>query len=267
MTRKLLNKSSCFNTNFRTAAFSIVMVTFAVGNAQSADVGKQHSGSLNARGLIRPLQQAFIAVDTPLRVTKILVREAQTFNKGDTILIFDCERLEAEAEAAEAVFREMALTLESNTYLQKRGAIGRNDVEISHARFDRAVAEVKSLKARLRDCRFIAPFSGRVSELTINAYETPQSGKPFLGLVDETNFEIDLIVPSKWLRTLAVGARFSFEVDETRRIYAARIMRTGAVVDPVSQTVKVIAGFEQADDRVQSGMSGTAVFDDRGNER
>ncbi|HRD76201.1 MAG TPA: efflux RND transporter periplasmic adaptor subunit [Hyphomicrobiaceae bacterium] len=215
---------------------------------------------LPIRGIVRPLQQAMIAADISARIAAIRFREAQGFKKGDRLVEFDCERLEAEAAAADALWRETKLSLESNSYLEKRGAAGRIDVEISRARADKAGSEAAALKARLKQCVIIAPYDGRVAELTINEHEFPSAGKPFISIVATGEFEIDLIVPSHWLKTLTPGATFTFAVDETGQSHAAHVLRIGAAVDPVSQTVKVIATFLEKGRAVLPGMSGTATF-------
>ena len=104
----------------------------------------------------------------------------------------------------------------------------------------------------------MAPFDGRITELKINEHEIPVSGQPFLTLVDETHFEIDLILPSTALRTLEPGESFQFRIDETGASYVAKLLRIGAAVDPVSQTIKAIGAFEAPDRRIIAGMSGTA---------
>lgn len=215
---------------------------------------------LPIRGIVRPVHQAAISVDLPVRVTKLHFREAQAFKKGDVLVTLDCERLTAEQAAMEAVHREMRLVLESNTYLDRRGAIGKVEVEVSRARVDKAKAEAQALAARLRQCTVTAPFDGRIAELKINEHEIPASGQPFISIVDETTFEIDLIVPSAWLKSLVAGTTFKFIVDETGLSYTAQVLRIGAAVDPVSQTVKLIAAFAHRDGRVLAGMSGTATF-------
>lgn len=214
--------------------------------------------AMPVRGIVRPLHQAAIATDLAARVAEIGFREAEAFRKGDVLVRFDCERLEAEHRAAEAVHREMQLALDSNLYLDKRGAIGKIDVEVSKARLDKAGAEAAALAARIKQCVVKAPFDGRVAGLTINEHEIPATSKPFLEIVEERAFEIDLIVPSNWLRRIGAGTRFTFTIDETGRKYAAEVLRVGASVDPVSQTVKVIAGFLERDEKVLAGMSGSA---------
>ncbi len=236
------------------------LMAAALAETPAQATSDQRRTTLPIRGIVRPLNQAVISVDLPVRVAKLHVREAQAFRKGSVLVAFDCERLSAEHAALAAVHREMQLVLDSNTYLDKRGAIGKVDVEVSRSRVAKAEADAKGLAARLKQCSVVAPYDGRVTELRINEHEIPAGGQPFMSIVDETAFEIDLIVPSVWLRTLMPGARLSFTIDETGRSYQAAVSRIGAAVDPVSQTVKVIAEFAELDDRVLAGMSGTAKF-------
>ena len=210
------------------------------------------------RGVVRPVNQASISIDLPFRVQKLHAREAQAFKKGDVLVTFDCERIRAEHAAAAALSREMELGLKSQSYLDARGAAGKLDVEISRARFDKAQAEAAGIAARLKLCTVVAPFDGRISELKINENEVPANGQPFISLVDETSFEIDLIVASSAIRSIEAGTKFTFTIDETSRTYAAIVLRIGAAVDPVSQSVKLIAGFTEKDGGIIAGMSGTA---------
>lgn len=243
--------------------FGLVVAAAVAGAAVPAGPGNTARAEASVgqvRGLVRPVHQSSIANDLGVRVERLNVREAQPFKAGDVLLSFDCERLEAEHAAADATFREMQLTLDSNLYLDARGAVGKLDVEVSRARADKAGAEARALKARLKQCKLVAPFDGRVVELTINEHEIPAPGKPFITLVDETKYEIDLIVPSSYLRHLQTGGTFTYRVDETGRDYEAQILRIGAAVDPVSQTVKIIAAFIKPDAHLLSGMSGTALI-------
>lgn len=236
----------------------ILSLLLSASPATAAGGQPQYKTSMPIRGIVRALHQASISIDLPVRVAKIHYREAQSFKKGATLVTFDCERLQAEYDAAEAVHREMKLGLDSQSYLDKRGAVGKLDVEISRARADKAHAEAMAIGARLKQCTVVAPFDGRITELKVNEHEVPPSGQPFIGLVEESQYEIDLILPSQALRAIEPGSKFAFTIDETGRTYQATILRLGASVDPVSQSVKVIAGFDAGDGRVLAGMSGSA---------
>lgn len=233
----------------------------AAGSVRATEPGLSAADeAVPVRGIIRALDQAALSTELQARVDKIGFREGQAFKKGELLISFDCERYRAETQSAEAVAREMQLTLESNQQLEKFRAVGKHDVEISRARVDKAEAEARSLKSRLQFCEIFAPYDGRVAELTINQYEQPQPNKPFLVIVGNSRLEVEIIVPSYWLNWIVPGTPLTFGVDETKGSYAATVVRIGATVDAVSQMVKVIATFNDPVVDVLPGMSGAAQF-------
>lgn len=249
-----------------TRSFRRVVGCCAVAASFAVLVGRGSGAELRAdaaavvRGIVRPVRQASIGTDLPARISRLHFREAEAFKQGNILVSFDCERMRAEQAASLASAREMKLTFESQAYLERRGAVGKLDVEIARARFDKADAEAGALGARVKQCEIVAPFDGRVTELKINEHELPSGGQPFISIVEESRFEIDLIVPSQSLRYLRAGATFEFRIDETARAYRVELLRTGAIVDPVSQSVKVIAGFVDPDAAIIAGMSGSAAW-------
>ncbi len=250
------------------AALTLLMMALPAGHDTGSAVQAGEAVATSAadddevpvRGVVRALDQSALSTDLVARVLTIGFREGEAFKAGDLLIAFDCERYRAEAQSAEAVHREMQLTLNSNMHLQKFSAVGKSEVEISRARVDKAEAEARSLQSRLHQCEIKAPFDGRVAELSINAHEQPQTGKPFLVIVGNSRLEIELILPSHWLTWVKPGLEFAFKVDETRHAYKARVLRTGAAVDAVSQMIKVIAVFEEPVSDVLPGMSGAAQF-------
>lgn len=118
---------------------------------------------------------------------------------------------------------------------------------------------------RVGQCKIKAPYGGRVIEVAVNEHETVPSDKEILSILNDSNLEIELIVPSNWLNWLSIGEAFSFAIDETGKTIDATVSKLGAVVDPVSQTIKLTGKFEGNLDGVLSGMSGTALFKQDGN--
>jgi membrane fusion protein, multidrug efflux system len=216
------------------------------------------------RGIIRAVETASISTELSMRIASIGYLEGDHFKKGDVLVEFDCRRPRAELAASEAQHHEMRLTLENNRILQKSHAVGRHDLDVSASRVVKAAAEAEALRVRLDQCRLLAPYDGRVLELSLHALETPQPGKPFIGIVADSRIEIDLVVPSHWVRWMVIDAPLTFAVDETGTVHQARIKRIGAAVDPISQTIKIVAAFDRATSAILSGMSGTAEFSKSG---
>ena len=228
----------------------------------SADFAFANDAATPVRGVVRPAARAMISTDLQAQVSATKFKEGDPFKKGDVLIEFNCRRHEAELAAAEAQMLEMKLLLNNNVELDKLKAVGRTDVEVSRARLKKAEAEANGLRARIEQCRVVAPFDGRISELGIEAFEMPQAGKPFLTIIEDRKLEIELIVPSDWLKWVKAGTAFTFAVDETKGSYSARVTRIGAEVDAVSQTIKVMGVFDgdTPPDGILSGMSGNAGF-------
>jgi membrane fusion protein, multidrug efflux system len=269
-TSVLTAKSNWLSVKTATAACAAAALFVGAAAAQTATpvVQGQATAPLSpkdpVRGIIRSVESAQISSELPMRIARIAFQEGERFRKGDLLVDFDCRKPRAELAAAEALQHEMKLTLDNNRVLQKVQAVGRHDLQVSQARVAKASAEADALRVRIDQCRLTAPYNGRVLELSVHEHETPQPGKPFIGIVAEGKVEIDLVVPSQWIRWLKVGSRLSFSVDETQSAHPATVKRIGAAVDPISQTVKIVAEFEAADTPVLPGMSGTAEFANSG---
>ena len=212
------------------------------------------------RGIVRAVSEAWISSDLGFEIVELPVREGDTFAKGDRLAAFDCEGLRAEAKAAEAKHQAESLTYENNKKLAELKAAGRFEVGLSKARENEMAAQVEAYRIRLGHCELLAPFPGRVSELRVHAHEVPDRNQPLMHIIDMSGLEIDIILPSTWLRWLKPDTEFSMRIDETGKTHEARIVRIGAAVDPVSQTIKVVARFTGDSAGILPGMSGTAAF-------
>lgn len=255
------------NSHVRSLAMLLVLsVAASAGPAsaqQTASGPKTASGPASVetvRGVIRAAREVTLAADIAARVKSAPLRDGDSFKQGDVLIAFDCAHLEASLDAAKAAWRGHRNTWASNIKLRRYGAGGQFAVRAAKADMDKAEAEIRVLQARMQPCTIRAPFSGRVVEKLVSAHEMPGANKPLLRIVDDSQPEIQLVLPSRWLVWLKAGLEFPFHVDETGKSYPARIVRLGAVVDPVSQTIRVRARFGSRPAEVLSGMSGTARF-------
>lgn len=223
-----------------------------------------HAEALSARGVVKAVAEATISVDYAARIKKMPKREGQSFMAGDVLLVFDCKRYSAEVGAARATAHARELKMSNNRKLLQRGAIGANEVQISEAEFGQAQAEVAALQARTGSCDFKAPYDGLLVERLAHENESPAPNQPLIKIVDMTGLEVEAIVPSIWLRWMKPGQAFQFVIDETGASVAAEVERMGAVVDPVSQTIKAYGVLKQKNPSVLPGMSGTATFTQAG---
>ena len=216
--------------------------------------------ALTARGVVMPNAEVTFSSEIAAPITELPVKAGDTFNKGAKLVRFDCGKYDAELRGSMAIEGKQLLILNNRKKLKQRNAASSFEVAEASADYQSAKAQVDALKQILRFCLIRAPFNGRVLELHADRYEMPSANQPLLTVVDDSILELDLIVPSKWLRWLTIGTGFSFDVDETGKSYGAKIVRLGAKIDAVSQTIKITGVFDQRPERVLPGMSGAAHF-------
>lgn len=241
-----------FRCAYQFTAFLVAALTIAAGAARA-----QAEQEMQPRGVVVAVSSAAFSSDLSAAAKSIKFREGEAFKKGTTLVVFDCRREQAALSAARAAEREAELNLQSNRYLQARKAIGRHDVDVALARLQKARAETSALAAKVDQCTVIAPFSGEVVALSLRQFERPEPNKPFLEIVSNAQLEIEAIVPSTWLHWLKTGAAFRFRVDELKADLAGRVVRIGATVDAVSQTVKIYGVLTKPSEALRAGMSGT----------
>ncbi len=242
---------------------TLVLLGISAGKpcgAEERDVPAGGNGGHN-RGVVRAMYQATFSTELTVQVMQAPLREGQMFKKGDVLIELDCRRVKAEFDSASAVHREMKFTLESNTVLNRHGAVGKNDLEIARARVDKAESEMRSLAARLDQCKVFAPFDGRVLEIGARPHEMTTPSKPLLAVLADSDLEFELVVDSAILAQVQPGRRFIFRIDELARDVPSRIDRLGASVDPVSRTIKVIGLPIEPVVGLLPGMSGSAMFE------
>ncbi len=230
------------------------------GVAQAPVKPTAATGNSPVRGIVRSIDQASISTELAIRLMDVHFREGEAFTAGAKLLEFDCRRQRAGLAAAQAQQLEMQLNVDKFRVLQRTQSVGKNDLEVAEARLAKAAAESDGLRSQLDQCVVVAPYDGRVMELALQKFETTQPGKPFMSIVSTRNLEVDLVVPSDWVRWIKPGLVFTFMVDEINRPLPASIVRTGAAVEPISQTIKITAIFTGGADDVLPGMSGTATF-------
>lgn len=212
------------------------------------------------RGVVKATAQATLASQVQGRISRLPFKEGQRFKQGALLVALDCSKYEAELASAQAEHRGKMKTYENNLRLSEHQAVGQLELEVSQAEAEKASAAVKAAQVNVSGCTVLAPFPGRVVKTIVNEHENVFPNDQLISLLDDSRLEIELILPSKSLAWLKVGAPFEYAIDETGLRYQAIVQDIGAKVDPASQTVKVKALFRAKPDAVLAGMSGVASF-------
>lgn len=208
------------------------------------------------RAQLSPRDYTTLAAEIGAKVNRIAVKEGQSFKAGQVLVTLDCSLVKAQQARAHAELASAENINAANRRLAELNSIGKVELDTSASQVDKARAELAYVDATLAKCSITAPFNGRVAEQKAREQQFVQAGQPLLDILDDSALELEFIVPSRWLSWLKTGYPFKVVIDETGQTYPARIVRIGARVDAVSQSVKAAAVVDGKFKDLMAGMSG-----------
>ncbi|MDV7340344.1 efflux RND transporter periplasmic adaptor subunit [Terasakiella sp. A23] len=212
-----------------------------------------------ARALIEAVDQAVLSAELPGKIISFPFQEGEVFKKGDLLIGFDCRSFKAQLAVETAGLIGAQKKLANLQRLFKLGSASQLDIDLAEAAVQRSQGLQKQAKVLTQQCQIKAPFSGKVVQRVARLHESKSPGDPIIEILNHQKLEIKLVVPSSWLRWMKVGQPFQVKIDETGQIFKAEIVRIGARIDAVSQTINVMGVPKDANDLLP-GMSGNALF-------
>ena len=209
---------------------------------------------------LTPYQQTTLSSEISANISKLPLREGQRFQEGEQLVEFDCSLLNAQLHKAEASADSAREASKVSKRLAELNSISSLEVDQAAAKSKETEAELAAMKVTVSKCSLQAPFNGRIAKLQVDAYQYVTPGKPLMDIIDTSRLEVRLIVPSRWLSWLKAGNHFTIHIEELGRSYQARIVRLGARIDPLSQSIPVVGEIVGPHEELLSGMSGWASF-------
>jgi membrane fusion protein (multidrug efflux system) len=221
---------------------------------------KKKTGDLGSSISIElaPSKSAKISSELSAKIKNIPFKEGHSFKKNDVLLQFECNSQKAQLDKAQ-VLKEQSLKQEkADKQLLELKSIGKVEYEKSVAEYEKSVAEFKYFQALVDKCLINAPFNGTVAELKYKELEYVETGKEIMEIMDINSLEIEFFAPSNLYSKIKVNQEYQVNIDETGKIYPAKIIRLGNKIDSISKTFKVFAKLNNnADAGLLPGMSGT----------
>lgn len=212
------------------------------------------------RAQLSPRDFTTLAAEIGAKVEKIGAREGERFTRGQVLVAFDCSVNRAQLDEARAAQSAADKTLAVNRRLLELQTVGKLETDVSVAEAEKARAKVAAMSAMVSKCAVTAPFDGRVVEQKVRGQQYVQPGQALLDILDDSVLELDFLVPSKWLVWLKPGHVFQAAIDETGKTYPVKLIRVGARIDPVSQTVRVAGAIGGHFPELSAGMSGKVLL-------
>lgn len=219
-----------------------------------------NGGAPEIRAQLAPLHYTTLSSEMAGRIDQITTRVGDHFHKGDVLIQFDCAVPRAQVAHVQAVSTQAEKTYEIDRRLVALKSMGQLELEVAAAEVQKDKADLDAAEATASKCTIAAPFSGVTAEQKAREFQYTTPGQALLDVLDDHALEVEFIAPSRWLSWLKPGYTFQVRIDETEKIYPARVTRLGGRVDPVSQSIKVIGEIIGAAPDLMAGMSGRATM-------
>jgi RND family efflux transporter MFP subunit len=208
------------------------------------------------RAQLRPIRHTTLSAEIGAVAQRILVKEGQRFEMGTPVIQLDCALHDAQRAKSTAELAGAQRSLQANQRLAELNAAGLMELDLAKNAVEKSQAELRISETQLSKCEIKAPFAGIVAEQRIREQQYVQAGTPLVDVLDDSAYELEFLAPSTWLSRLRVGMAVRLTVDEVRRNAVARIVRISPRIDPVSQSIKVVAHLEGPVADLKAGMSG-----------
>lgn len=211
---------------------------------------------------LTPAKQAMLSSRMDGKIAEIPVKDGDAVKKDDILVKFECTQKDQLLAQATARMDRQEKLLSSAQKLVTLGSGSKLDLNVRQAEAAEAKAALALAESDSAYCVIRAPFDGRVASLPVKAFQSVRENDLLVELIQDSDLEIEMMVPSSWLSWLDEGTAFPITIDETGKTYDAAISNIGGRVDPVTQTVKIYAALDGQKTELLAGMTGTAQFDD-----
>lgn len=212
-----------------------------------------------ARAVIKSLDRALLSSELAGRVTSLPRRAGDAFKKGDLLVALDCDLYQAQAAKVAAEHKAARLKMENAQQMKELRAIGALDVSLAESEFAQTQAALRIAQLNAERCTIRAPWPGRVVAVHVKPYENVRQQQELIEIINDRQFEAEIVVPANWMRWLKPGTPLKLRVDETGTTASAKVTAITPAIDAVSQTVVLRAALADGSQLIP-GMSATAVF-------
>ena len=218
-------------------------------------VKENFSDRLEAIGTLAANEAIVVTASVTGKVTEINFDDGDRVEQGALLVAIDDDEEQAQLQVQVAELEEQRKQLDRIEGLARTSAASQSRLDEQIANVRRAEANVEAARARLRDYRLTAPFSGLlgIRELSVGALVSP--GTEITTLDDISVLKLDFSVPETFLSSLSPGQSIEAETPAFQdEKFAGIVQSIGSRVDPETRSVAVRAQMPNDDLKLRPGM-------------
>lgn len=217
---------------------------------------KSYTVSRSYLGQITAKQHTNLSFEYSGRISDVLVDSGDVIKKGqllaqqDTqLLSYKTTELQSQKQQAQAqiilnqanLSRIKTLINDGYSSLQRLDELN-SENQILKAQINGLDARINTLQYQRERSSLIAPFDGVITERFISNGEITSASQPSFGLIENSNNEINVGIPSKVASTLVLGQTFTVKIDNNQlnnQVKRAKLIAIGQQINTVNRTVQL----------------------------
>ncbi|MSO72956.1 MAG: efflux RND transporter periplasmic adaptor subunit [Rhodospirillaceae bacterium] len=181
--------------------------------------------------------------------------DGQSVAKGDEIAIIDPGEQDAKLDAELANLEEQKRTLERTSGLARSNNTSQAKLDEQLSAVKKAEANVAAARARVRDYRIWAPFTGVLGTRKVSPGALVTPGTVITTLDDVSVVKLDFAIPETFLAALKLG----LDIEASSAAYPGEIFKGQVTavesrVDPTTRSVSIRAVIPNLDKHLRPGM-------------
>jgi membrane fusion protein, multidrug efflux system len=210
---------------------------------------------VEALGTLAPNERVELTLNAADRVTAIYFDDGERVRKGKTLLSLAQREQVALVEAAEADVEEARRQLERVTRLAEQNAVSQSELDEARRAFNAADAQLRAVQSRQKDRVLVAPFDGVLGFRQVSVGSFVRPGDVVAVLIDDSEMNLDFLVPSIFLRVLQPGSEIRAVTDDfPGEMFEGTVAVLDNAIDPVTRSIRVRAVIPNEERLLRAGM-------------
>lgn len=220
-------------------------------------------------GTLTPVRQMLLNARVAGEVTKVAVREGEAVAPGGLLLRQDSREVSARLAQAQAAVQSTKAELDSAEeqvqkfrQLAQQQFFSRNELakaetraEVFRSQLRANEAAVAMARKELDNATLRAPFAGIVAERLIEPGQLVMPNTPLLRLVDLSELELAIQLPSADIARVRPGQQVSFRVDAFgEETFTGTIVRLNPLAKASNRKITVYALVKNPSQRLRGGL-------------
>ncbi len=206
-------------------------------------------------GTVKESYGSMLSFATMGTVANVVVDEGQFVKQGQALASMDRTSMKNAHDIASSTLRQAEDAFKRMDMLYKKGSLPEIKYVEIQTRLAEAQAAERIARKNLQDCVLTAPFSGYISQRSVDMGNNVVPGMACFKLVRLDNIEVVISVPEKEISSIHKGQQIGFTVNALGdRHFVGNVTKKGVQANMLSHTYEVTVSLTNSDHVLLPGM-------------